>query len=84
MANVCRAHEWWTVSAVHPGAVECKDAWPLQGEGILTPLLLGAITEVQGSRFKVLLFIIYSIIQDIISSEIRTGPLNGQCKKKET
>ncbi len=53
MANVCRAHEWWTVSAVHPGAVECKDAWPLQGEGILTPLLLGAITEVQGSRFKV-------------------------------
>ncbi len=38
--------------------------------------------KVQG--FKVLLFVTYSIIQDIISSEmkIRTGPLNGQCKKK--
>ncbi len=37
----------------------------------------------QGSRFKVLLFVTYSIIQDIISSEmyIRTGPLNGQSKK---
>ncbi len=33
------------------------------------------------TRFKVLLFVTYSIIQDIISSEIRTGPLNGQCKK---
>ncbi len=35
------------------------------------------------ARFKVILFVTYSIIQDIISSEmyIRTGPLNGQCKK---
>ncbi len=36
-------------------------------------------------RFKVILFVTYSIIQDIISSEmkIRTGPLNGQCKKNK-
>ncbi len=35
------------------------------------------------SRFKVLFFITYSIIQDIISSEmsIRSGPLNEQYKK---
>ncbi len=37
-------------------------------------------------RFKVqgsLLFVTYTIIQGIISSEmwVRTGPLNGQCKK---
>ncbi len=33
----------------------------------------------QGSR----LFVTYTIIQGIISSEmeVRTGPLNGQCKK---
>ncbi len=41
----------------------------------------------QGSRFKVqgsLLFVTYTIIQGIISSEmlVRTGPLNGKCKKK--
>ncbi len=41
---------------------------------------------VQGSRFKVqgsLLFVTYTIIQGIISSEmlVRTGPLNGKCKK---
>ncbi len=40
----------------------------------------------QGSRFKVqgsLLFVTYTIIQGIISSEmlVRTGPLNGKCKK---
>ncbi len=39
------------------------------------------------SRFKVqgsLLFVTYTIIQGIIGSEmlIRTGPLNGKCKKK--
>ncbi len=39
------------------------------------------------SRFKVqgsLLFVTYTIIQGIISSEmlVRTGPLNGKCKKK--
>ncbi len=35
--------------------------------------------KVQGSC----LFVIYTIIQGIISSEmeVRTGPLNGQCKK---
>ncbi len=38
------------------------------------------------SRFKVqgsLLFVTYTIIQGIIGSEmlIRTGPLNGKCKK---
>ncbi len=38
------------------------------------------------SRFKVqgsLLFVTYTIIQGIISSEmlVRTGPLNGKCKK---
>ncbi len=35
--------------------------------------------KVQGSR----LFVTYTIIQGIISSEmeVRTGPLNGQCKK---
>ncbi len=35
--------------------------------------------EVQGS----LLFVTYTIIQGIISSEmlVRTGPLNGKCKK---
>ncbi len=37
-------------------------------------------------RFKVqgsCLFVTYTIIQGIISSEmeVRTGPLNGQCKK---
>ncbi len=37
-------------------------------------------------RFKVqgsLLFVTYTIIQGIISSEmkVRTGPLNGKCKK---
>ncbi len=36
-----------------------------------------------GSMFKVLLFVAYSIIQDIISMYIRTGPLNGQCKKNK-
>ncbi len=40
------------------------------------------------SRFKVqgsLLFVTYIIIQGIIGSEmlIRTGPLNGKCKKKK-
>ncbi len=40
------------------------------------------------SRFKVqgsLLFVTYTIIQGIISSEmeVRTGPLNGQCKKNK-
>ncbi len=40
----------------------------------------------RGSRFKVqgsLLFVTYTIIQGIIGSEmlIRTGPLNGKCKK---
>ncbi len=37
--------------------------------------------KVQGSR----LFVTYTIIQGIISSEmeVRTGPLNGQCKKKK-
>ncbi len=42
-------------------------------------------------RFKVLkvlgslLFVTYTIIQGIIGSEmlIRTGPLNGKCKKKK-
>ncbi len=39
------------------------------------------------SRFKVqgsLLFVTYTIIQGIIGSEmlVRTGPLNGKCKKK--
>ncbi len=36
---------------------------------------------VQGSR----LFVTYTIIQGIISSEmeVRTGPLNGQCKKNK-
>ncbi len=36
--------------------------------------------KVQGS----LLFVTYTIIQGIISSEmlVRTGPLNGKCKKK--
>ncbi len=39
------------------------------------------------TRFKVqgsLLFVTYIIIQGIIGSEmlIRTGPLNGKCKKK--
>ncbi len=35
--------------------------------------------QVQGSR----LFVTYTIIQGIISSEmeVRMGPLNGQCKK---
>ncbi len=41
-----------------------------------------------GSRFKVqgsCLFVTYTIIQGIISSEmeVRTGPLNGQCKKNK-
>ncbi len=37
--------------------------------------------KVQGS----LLFVTYTIIQGIISSEmlIRTGPLNGKCKKNK-
>ncbi len=37
------------------------------------------------SRFKASLFVTYSIIQNIIGSEmqIRTSPLNGQCKKKK-
>ncbi len=37
------------------------------------------VQEVRGS----LLFVTYTIIQGIISSEmkVRTGPLNGQCKK---
>ncbi len=40
------------------------------------------------SRFKVqgsCLFVTYTIIQGIISSEmeVRTGPLNGQCKKNK-
>ncbi len=40
------------------------------------------------SRFKVqgsLLFVTYTIIQGIIGSEmlVRTGPLNGKCKKKK-
>ncbi len=37
--------------------------------------------KVQGSR----LFVTYTIIQGIISSEmeVRTGPLNGQCKKNK-
>ncbi len=32
-----------------------------------------------------LLFVTYTIIQGIISSEmlVRTGPLNGKCKKKK-
>ncbi len=43
---------------------------------------------VQGSRFKVqgsLLFVTYTIIQGIIGSEmlVRTGPLNGKCKKEK-
>ncbi len=42
----------------------------------------------QPARFKVqgsLLFVTYIIIQGIIGSEmlIRTGPLNGKCKKKK-
>ncbi len=41
-----------------------------------------------GSRFKVqgsLLFVTYTIIQGIIGSEmlVRTGPLNGKCKKEK-
>ncbi len=42
-----------------------------------SPLLF----KVQGS----LLFVTYTIIQGIISSEmeVRTGPLNGQCKKNK-
>ncbi len=38
------------------------------------------ILKVQGS----LLFVTYTIIQGIIGSEmlVRTGPLNGKCKKK--
>ncbi len=38
-------------------------------------------SRVQGSR----LFVTYTIIQGIISSEmeVRTGPLNGQCKKNK-
>ncbi len=44
--------------------------------------------QAQGSRFKVqgsCLFVTYTIIQGIISSEmeVRTGPLNGQCKKNK-
>ncbi len=38
----------------------------------------------QGSRVQgSCLFVTYTIIQGIISSEmeVRTGPLNGQCKK---
>ncbi len=37
--------------------------------------------HIQGSR----LFVTYTIIQGIISSEmeVRTGPLNGQCKKNK-
>ncbi len=40
------------------------------------------------SRFKVqgsLLFVTYTIIQGIIGSEmlVRTGPLNGKCKKEK-
>ncbi len=42
---------------------------------------LGVGSRVQGS----LLFVTYTIIQGIISSEmlVRTGPLNGKCKKKK-
>ncbi len=47
---------------------------------IITPCILGD-PKVQGS----LLFVTYTIIQGIISSEmeVRTGPLNGQCKKNK-
>ncbi len=40
--------------------------------------------SVQGSQGS-LLFVTYTIIQGIISSEmlVRTGPLNGKCKKKK-
>ncbi len=45
------------------------------------------IGAVQGSRLVQgsLLFVTYTIIQGIISSEmlVRTGPLNGKCKKKK-
>ncbi len=53
----------------------------------ITPILQSLHwTTYQGSRFKVqgsCLFVTYTIIQGIISSEmeVRTGPLNGQCKK---
>ncbi len=48
--------------------------------------ILNDVTVVLCSRFKVqgsCLFVTYTIIQGIISSEmeVRTGPLNGQCKK---
>ncbi len=46
------------------------------------------LLALQGSRFKVqgsLLFVTYTIIQGIIGSEmlVRTGPLNGKCKKEK-
>ncbi len=57
-------------------------------------VLIGSADErlqvrvIRGSRFKVqgsLLFVTYTIIQGIISSEmlVGTGPLNGKCKKEK-
>ncbi len=45
-------------------------------------------TNTKRERFKVqgsLLFVTYTIIQGIIGSEmlVRTGPLNGKCKKEK-
>ncbi len=50
-------------------------------------MMMDFLNEV-GTRFKVqgsCLFVTYTIIQGIISSEmeVRTGPLNGQCKKNK-
>ncbi len=46
----------------------------MQKRSILRPLVQGSL---------LLLFVTYTIIQGIISSEmlVRTGPLNGKCKK---
>ncbi len=42
------------------------------------------VIKVQGSQGS-LLFVTYTIIQGIIGSEmlVRTGPLNGKCKKEK-
>ncbi len=51
-----------------------------------TILLADIYHAFQGSRVQgSLLFVTYTIIQGIIGSEmlVRTGPLNGKCKKEK-